>query len=262
MTPDWAEGATDVPHADFGNPQSLNLYAYALNNPITTADPDGHGIDCAQNERVTPCPANDSTADDDNEGLTPDRDGMIRVTATGHPEQTQNQPSGLSVLEEIAVRSLNDATQAVQQAASTAAQWFSQPRNPGCMAASMGAGSATGAVVGGVVGFAGAGVGEFALSPAGAGIGAGVGYTAGMVSCMSGNGGGGGGGGGGGSSAKDNKKADDLIPGGQKRSLSYHSEYGQKTYKEIKELARTGDQRAQQMKKLIEQAGRLGQRNY
>jgi hypothetical protein len=42
MTPDWAAKPTDVPYANFGNPQSLNLYAYVENNPTTTGDPDGH----------------------------------------------------------------------------------------------------------------------------------------------------------------------------------------------------------------------------
>jgi len=42
MTPDWAATATDVPYADFGNPQSLNLYGYVKNNPLSYADPDGH----------------------------------------------------------------------------------------------------------------------------------------------------------------------------------------------------------------------------
>jgi len=42
MTPDWAEKPIDVPYANFGNPQSLNLYGYVNNNPTTTADPDGH----------------------------------------------------------------------------------------------------------------------------------------------------------------------------------------------------------------------------
>jgi RHS repeat-associated protein len=60
----------------------------------------------------------------------------------------------------------------------------------------------------------------------------------------------------------EKKKADDQIRASQKRSPSYHSEYGQKTYGEIKDLAKAGDQKARQMKKLIEQAARLGQRNY
>ncbi len=42
MTPDWASEETAVPYADFGNPQSLNLYSYTKNNPTTLRDPDGH----------------------------------------------------------------------------------------------------------------------------------------------------------------------------------------------------------------------------
>jgi len=42
MTPDWAAKPTDVPYANFGNPQSLNLYSYVQNNPTTVGDPDGH----------------------------------------------------------------------------------------------------------------------------------------------------------------------------------------------------------------------------
>jgi RHS repeat-associated protein len=42
MTPDWANKPINVPYANFGNPQSLNLYSYVKNNPTTTRDPDGH----------------------------------------------------------------------------------------------------------------------------------------------------------------------------------------------------------------------------
>ncbi len=42
MTPDWAVKPTAVPYANFGNPQSLNLYSYVQNNPTTLGDPDGH----------------------------------------------------------------------------------------------------------------------------------------------------------------------------------------------------------------------------
>jgi len=44
MTPDWAASPEDVPYAHFGNPQSLNLYAYALNNPLKLVDTDGHEL--------------------------------------------------------------------------------------------------------------------------------------------------------------------------------------------------------------------------
>jgi RHS repeat-associated protein len=46
MSPDWAAKATPVPYAKLDNPQSLNLYAYVGNNPLSRMDPDGH-IDCS-----------------------------------------------------------------------------------------------------------------------------------------------------------------------------------------------------------------------
>jgi len=42
MSPDWATKAEPVPYAKLDNPQSLNLYGYVLNNPLSKADPDGH----------------------------------------------------------------------------------------------------------------------------------------------------------------------------------------------------------------------------
>ena len=42
MTPDWAAKATAVPYASFGNPQTLNLYSYVQNNPLSKFDDDGH----------------------------------------------------------------------------------------------------------------------------------------------------------------------------------------------------------------------------
>ena len=60
--------------------------------------------------------------------------------------------------------------------------------------------------------------------------------------------------------ARDSKKADEQISGSAKRSKSYHSEYGDKTLGELKELAKGGDRKAAQMKKLIENAERLSQK--
>ena len=44
MTPDWAARPTAVPYAAFGDPQSLNLYGYVRNDPVSNADPDGHEV--------------------------------------------------------------------------------------------------------------------------------------------------------------------------------------------------------------------------
>jgi RHS repeat-associated protein len=46
MSPDYSDDPVPVPYASLGDPQSLNLYAYAGNNPMTFADEDGHSKDC------------------------------------------------------------------------------------------------------------------------------------------------------------------------------------------------------------------------
>jgi RHS repeat-associated protein len=42
ISPDWSAGAEAVPYASLDNPQSLNLYGYAGNNPLRNIDLDGH----------------------------------------------------------------------------------------------------------------------------------------------------------------------------------------------------------------------------
>jgi RHS repeat-associated protein len=42
VSPDWSAKTTPVPYAVFTDPQSLNLYAYVRNNPITHVDLGGH----------------------------------------------------------------------------------------------------------------------------------------------------------------------------------------------------------------------------
>lgn len=44
MSPDWAAKAQPVPYAKLDNPQSLNLYGYVLNNPLSKIDADGHDL--------------------------------------------------------------------------------------------------------------------------------------------------------------------------------------------------------------------------
>jgi RHS repeat-associated protein len=42
MSPDWSKNPTAVPYAKLENPQSLNLYEYVGNNPLSRSDLDGH----------------------------------------------------------------------------------------------------------------------------------------------------------------------------------------------------------------------------
>jgi RHS repeat-associated protein len=49
MSPDWAAKIMPVPYAVLDDPQSLNLYSYVRNNPLSRTDPDGH-YDCNGNE--------------------------------------------------------------------------------------------------------------------------------------------------------------------------------------------------------------------
>jgi len=49
MSPDWSAKIVPVPYAKLGNPQSLNLYAYLLNNPLAGIDADGHDMQCGSN---------------------------------------------------------------------------------------------------------------------------------------------------------------------------------------------------------------------
>jgi RHS repeat-associated protein len=42
MTPDWSEEPSAVPYAKLTNPQSLNLYSYVTDDPLSHTDLDGH----------------------------------------------------------------------------------------------------------------------------------------------------------------------------------------------------------------------------
>src|SRR5579859_3162815 len=42
VSADWSSTPVPVPYANFGDPQSLNLYGYVRNIPSTSVDPDGH----------------------------------------------------------------------------------------------------------------------------------------------------------------------------------------------------------------------------
>ncbi|MGA7522332.1 MAG: RHS repeat-associated core domain-containing protein [Acidobacteriaceae bacterium] len=45
LSPDWASKAEAVPYAQMSDPQSLNLYAYVGNNPLSRTDLSGHTVE-------------------------------------------------------------------------------------------------------------------------------------------------------------------------------------------------------------------------
>ena len=47
MSPDWSAKEDPIPYAQLDDPQSLNLYGYVRNNPLTRVDADGHCPWCA-----------------------------------------------------------------------------------------------------------------------------------------------------------------------------------------------------------------------
>ena len=47
LSPDWSAKEDPVPYAQLEDPQSLNLYSYVRNNPLTRVDADGHCPWCA-----------------------------------------------------------------------------------------------------------------------------------------------------------------------------------------------------------------------
>ena len=55
LSPDWSAKIMPVPYAKLDNPQSLNLYAYVGNNPLSRFDPDGH---CADHYKDGSCKVN------------------------------------------------------------------------------------------------------------------------------------------------------------------------------------------------------------
>ncbi len=66
LSPDWAsklEGSNPVPYANLEYPQTLNLYSYAGNNPLSRTDPDGHCTNGGKEQGFWWCLFHDSDQD-------------------------------------------------------------------------------------------------------------------------------------------------------------------------------------------------------
>jgi len=172
--PDFGDGSAPIPYADLGNPQSLNLYSYALNNPLDNVDPDGHA----------PCSGSPVNAD-----FTPQ-------ASTSSPCIVENVTVHASVDDSLALRVGAEVSQGVQQGFQQAFNYYTAPRTPGCVGGYALAGAGAGALGGGALGLAGGPLAEITV-PVGAFLGSGIGAleggAAGLSACMTGGSGGGGG---------------------------------------------------------------------
>jgi RHS repeat-associated protein len=155
---------------DQGNPQTWNLYAYALNNPMRYVDPTGHFCEP---------PA----------GITTDYYECVNAP----------NPPQLPIIEFIDAGLLrflsggiNTTRDFAQQTSQVVWDYVTAPRDQGCMNAFIGTGFAAGALYGSS-GVVLGGVGATVTVPTAA-LGGGItGGVVGLTACMSGNGGGGGG---------------------------------------------------------------------
>ena len=189
MSPDWSDDPDPVPYADFGNPQSLNLYTYVLNNPLTSTDADGH-YHCDPDTATTDA---NGTMTVHGGACHLDWSDLATVTGTG-------------LLVSAAKATAKVGGQVLQQLSDI----WNTPGGPGCMGALAGAGAGAGGIGGGEVGLAGGPFAEITVptfSAGGAIGGAGAGIATAMSACpggaaSSGSGGGGGGGSGTGKQGK------------------------------------------------------------
>jgi RHS repeat-associated protein len=133
MTPDWSDDPDPVPYADVTNPQTLNLYGYVLNNPLSSTDGDGH--DCGSTEETT-VSSSDIRAD-----------SYIHLS-TGAP---CSQGPGAGTVSGP-TSTLQRASQTAQNLAQEALNYLTAPRDTTCLAASAAHGAAIGAVGGGIAG--------------------------------------------------------------------------------------------------------------
>ena len=94
LTPDWAATPVPIPYAVMGNPQTLNLYSYVENNPITSTDPDGH-FNCGSGGAEKNCQDDAKEDKDDAEKAKKEKAQNTEVAQNQQPQQNQ-QPSNSS----------------------------------------------------------------------------------------------------------------------------------------------------------------------
>ena len=83
-TPDWSSVPVPVPYAMLTNPQTLNLYSYVRNDPLSRKDPSGHG-EIIQSSKLEECLIHDNCMQ--NDLFARERTGLLQKKndAQGNP---------------------------------------------------------------------------------------------------------------------------------------------------------------------------------
>jgi RHS repeat-associated protein len=223
MSPDYNDDGDDiepVPYADLDDPQTLNLYSYGENNPLSSIDVSGHSADCVSGgswqDQSLVCAI---TSLGDKIKSVFSNLGRTSAGCTGPcvgdapsrpPSNNQNftpqlhqrgAPQNWAQRSAFPVMNFLDQHPAI-------GKLISPNCDPGQQC-----------IISGVIPW---------------------GMTGGL-----------------GAGAAEAKTANELVTGTLKKSKSWAGEYANETYGTIKKMAASGDQKAIKMKKLIEQTQRL-----
>jgi RHS repeat-associated protein len=98
MSPDWADKPEAVPYSTLDNPQSLNLYGYVNNNPLSNLDSDGHVVvEKATNYVYYPvsgATASEALNQANSHFTGPDGNGYAGMTTPSVSVSWSSEPSG------------------------------------------------------------------------------------------------------------------------------------------------------------------------
>jgi hypothetical protein len=116
MSPDWSSAPVPIPYADLANPQSLNLYGYARDNPETYTDPDGHAINrsLVNVAGVDPNP-NDANCDGNVYCLVFASQYQYQAALTAIEEGLAEQQNQITAQQQLSSQSTQQIEQAAKQ---------------------------------------------------------------------------------------------------------------------------------------------------